>query len=219
MSTIRHCINQVCTKDPRGSQVKGEELGDKMKQFADSKFCTIYPQMLDMCGRSMLKQIVAQQILDNILVDMKTRFEFRLRKVVFSLLRDKCPEFASLDSISVRNKSIKRRAYQVADAIMRQDFDSIPVEIREEIWSTLPSHVEKSTRYDLMKSPGKFVGVMMKLVREEDEVCFIPTRTSNIPCHTKLDTECVAQVFLSRSNCTAARRNSTSRTMYNEWVL
>ena len=46
----------------------------------------------------------------------------------------------------------------------------------------------------------------------------MPTRRANVPCHVKMDTECIAQLFLSGSDRSTARKNAASRTAYNNWV-
>lgn len=111
ISTMRHCMNQVCARDPRGARVKGEELGDEMRLFWDSKFSSIYQEKVDMRCKSALKQLVAQQMLDNILVDVKTHFESRLRRVVRSLLERKCPGYLG-DASDVESKKSKKSLWR-----------------------------------------------------------------------------------------------------------
>lgn len=51
-------------------------------------------------------------------------------------------------------------------------------------------------RYDLKKNTAKYVGAtlrMCQLAGPEGTACFMPTRRSNVPCHVKMDTECVKQ--------------------------
>lgn len=92
-----------------------------------------------------------------------------------------------------------------------RDFESLPDSIREKLRSVVPKDVEKCVRYDL-KNTEKYIQATMKLslLAEPDRrVCFIPTRRSNIPCHTKIDTESMAQIFIPYSESVQERRLQT----------
>lgn len=96
---------------------------------------------------------------------------------------------------------------------MKRDFDSVPDEIRDQVRSLIPADVDKCVRYDVKRNPGKYVGVTLKLcqlAKDEDKVCFMPTRRSNIPCHAKMDTECVSQAFVPYAERSAARKEAAS---------
>ena len=49
-------------------------------------------------------------------------------------------------------------------------------------------------------------------------VTFMPTRRSNVPCHCKLDTETIAQLFVSYSERVQQRKAAEDRIVYNNWV-
>lgn len=100
--------------DPR------EELGREMQHFWERKFLSLYPDRVDMRGRNVLKQIVAQQMLDNILTDSKTHFESRLLKTVRFLLKSRC---------------------EVSGIGMCGDFESVSQEMRDELRSIMPREV------------------------------------------------------------------------------
>ena len=46
----------------------------------------------------------------------------------------------------------------------------------------------------------------------------LPTRTSNVPCHTNLDTETVSQMLISYKERTDTRKLKETRGDYNDWV-
>ena len=134
ITTMRHCLNTVSKKDPRGARVKGDELGEEMRLFYESKFSSIYPNRLGMIGKSMLKQLIANQMLENILTDVKTHFESRLLKVVFRILSEE-----DNTSRMTSKSAVKREAARISNAVMRQDFDSVPDEMRDRIRSAIPA--------------------------------------------------------------------------------
>ena len=56
VSTIRHCINCVCTRDKRGPKPKDDSLGASMRLFWNQNFSRAYPDVLDGKGIRVLKQ-------------------------------------------------------------------------------------------------------------------------------------------------------------------
>lgn len=73
VSTLKNCINCVCSKSARGKKPKVDDsLGDKMRTFWRLHFCKVYPSLLEGEGLSTLKQLLASQMLSCILVDIKT---------------------------------------------------------------------------------------------------------------------------------------------------
>ena len=65
------------------------------------------------------------------------------------------------------------------------------------------SALKKNVNYELESNPSRYVQSMLLIARKVGKqwggVCFLPTRRSNVPSHCKLDTEALAQIFLSYS--------------------
>ena len=81
VATMKQCINQVCSKDARGARNKDEGLGKRMTKFWKETFSKYHPNLLHGKGISHVKQLLADQMLECILTDVKTNFESRFRKV------------------------------------------------------------------------------------------------------------------------------------------
>ena len=68
-------MNKVSIRDARGAKPKGTGVGEELDRFWNDSFGKIYPELVDFRGRSMLKQLLSEQTLDNTLVDTKTHFK------------------------------------------------------------------------------------------------------------------------------------------------
>ena len=182
-----------------------------MERFWNNTFSGIYPKKLDMTGMSILKQILAQQLVDNILVDIRTRTETRTLKVVTSLLKKQC-EISGMDHSA---RELKRDAAKVTRDLFQGRYDELPILIKELIIPILPVDVKKCLRYDLKKNPDKYITYAMKLCRldENGSTCFMPTRRSCIPCHVKFDMEAIAQMLIPYRERVRQRKEASDRVL------
>ena len=137
ISTIRHYLNQVCMRGTRGARPKGEELGEEMRHFWKQKFPSFYPDKVSMQRMSMLNQIVAQQMLDNILVDPNTHFEKKTPQ------DDAIPCKTRCKVSGIGKKALWGRAMKICNAVIHGDLESIPEEIRDEFRTIMPREEEK----------------------------------------------------------------------------
>ena len=71
------CLDQVCLRAKCGVQCKASDLLSQMKEYWDRVFCKIYPDKVDMTGKSVLKALVADQMFVTITTDVATRFRSR----------------------------------------------------------------------------------------------------------------------------------------------
>ncbi len=69
ISTMRQCLNQVCEKDARGAKLKDNSLQEEITVVWREMFCNIYPDLVNLRGRSLMKQLLANQMLNCILTD------------------------------------------------------------------------------------------------------------------------------------------------------
>lgn len=87
----------------------------------------------------------------------------------------------------------------------------------------LPSNVVKNVQYDLKRDPARYVSSTKKICDIMGDSCtvsFLPTRRSNVPCHCKLDTEAVAQIFVPNKQRLEMRKVACDRKrkIYNTLV-
>ena len=62
-SVMIACLDQVCLRCRRGAKCKSTDLLERMSIFRERVFCKIYSEKVDMRGKSMLKALVADQML------------------------------------------------------------------------------------------------------------------------------------------------------------
>ena len=76
LSIVKECINRVCMQDSRGAKPNDTGLGIKLDNFWKHSYSAAYPTLIEASGRNYMKQLVAKQILNNILVDTTSRMDF-----------------------------------------------------------------------------------------------------------------------------------------------
>ena len=110
MGAVRHCINCVCSRDNKGPRPKDDSLGASTRTFWNKHFSRAYPDLLDGKGLSVLKELLAQQMIDCILTDAKTRFQSRLARLIHFLLIFKQTRFlATLVEFAIVFQSLCRQ--------------------------------------------------------------------------------------------------------------
>lgn len=106
-------------------------------------------------------------------------------------------------------------------------WDEVPTDLKSKLQNILPADLEKLVAYDLKKNPGKFLNATLRMCQAMELVAkgkkkkkrhFLPTRTSNVPCHAKFDTETIAQMLVAYKERTEARKLAVTREDYNDWV-
>jgi hypothetical protein len=210
---MRQCIAQVCSKENRGVKLKDSELSEKVVHFWKCTFCKIYPDLLDGRGLSVLKQLLAEQMLTSILVDTKTHFCSRFVKLIVHMNKE--PE----DGQNARKAS--REELRAAQRIASEAFAGRWENLAEALKKVLPPDVVKSVQYDLKRDPARYVSSTFKIceaIGDSCDFCFLPTRRSNIPCHCKLDTEAVSQIFIPHKARKELRKAAGDRKNYNKLV-
>ena len=125
-------------------------------------------------------------------------------------------------------KDIVKLARHLTNHIFQCQWDEVPNNITPKLWialkptleNILPTNIEKSVHYDLEKNPGKYLKPMMLLCQAmlNKAFSFLHMRTSCVPCHFKLDTECVAQLFMTVKERTSLRKEFDDRKAFNEEV-
>ena len=223
MSTIRHCINCVCSRESSGRRPKDDSLGEDMRTFWKLHFGRIYPDVLDGKGLSVLKQLLANQMLSCILIDVKSHFKSRLARLVHHLLKTENGEHSDAEDKSIRWNSRERMtAHRIASRAFADRWDEVPSEIVNVLKGVLPLDVKKNVAYDLVRDPSRYIESTLRISRLMGDsgslVCFMPTRRSNLPCHCKIDTEAAAQIFLSYSERVRERKAVEDRKAYNNVV-
>lgn len=158
-----------------------------------------------MVGRSQLKARVIDQMLVSILNNATIHFASRFRKYTIHLGVEK------KDSARVVGDAFKGR------------WDLVPESVRMPLREILPERVDSNNVHiDLKKFPSKYVGATYRLSRAmpDSDICFAPLRRSCIPCHVKLDTEALAQIFVPYKKAVEARKaaGTSNRMNYNDWV-
>lgn len=195
LSLVKECINRVSTRNGSGAKPKDTGLGEELDDFWKQSFGKIYPNLLDFRGRSQVKQLLAEQMLSNILVDVKTHFKSRLRTFLeFRLTGSGC-------EVDCKKKEARR----LTGLLFARSWSDVPSWLRRDLEGIIPPDVEKSVAYDVKKKPERYLSGTLNMCLEmegaEDSKCkakvhFFPTRISSIPCHCKFDTETVASFFV-----------------------
>ena len=62
-SVMMACLDQVCLRKGKGRKCKAEDIIEQMKDYREKVFCKIFPEKVDMSGKSHLKRHVADQML------------------------------------------------------------------------------------------------------------------------------------------------------------
>lgn len=172
-------MNRVCTRSSRGAKPKDTGLG---VELWTQNYSTIYPTLVECRGRSFMKQLLAEQTLNNILVDVKIHFKSRLQRFIKGALNYN-------DSEST--------AGTFAGQVLVGIWGEVPTDLKSKLQEILPANVERSVAYDLKKNP---LNAMLKMRQAMEPVSeekrkkikkkyFLLTRTSNVPCHVKFNTE------------------------------
>ena len=76
----------------------------------------------------------------------------------------------------------------------------------------------KSKLQDILPTTLSMCREMERVKNAKKKIHFLPTRTSNIPCHAKFDTETMAQMFVPYKERVEARKSALDREDYNDWV-
>ena len=212
-STMVACLNQVTSKCNKGAKCKSAELGAEMQTYWEDK---IFLDRVDMVGRSRLKVIVADQMEMLILANATTHFWSRYVKTCI------------LQGLS---KSEARRSVSAAFA---GRWEEVPPMTAEWLKGVIPAGAQKqNVHYDMKVRPSEYVRATFKLALMTKALpcramCFSPLRTSCVPCHVKLDTECFllykaavearktfwtegSTTTLSGTCCLTERRSTASR--------
>lgn len=227
LSTVRHCINRVCSRDSRGKRPNDDSLGEDMRTFWKLHFSRVYPELLEGKGLSVLKQLLAQQMLSCILTDVKSHFKSRLARLVHLLLkRSDNGEHSDAQDKSVGpgrwTRGERTKAHLIATRVFADRWDEVPSDIVGVLKGVLPPDAKKNVAYDLVRDPSRYVESTLRISRLMGDtgslVCFMPTRRSNLPCHCKIDTEAAAQIFLSYSERVRERKAVEDRKTYNDVV-
>lgn len=208
-STMKQCLNQVCTKNNRGAKLKDGALEEKLRTFWKDRFCKIHPDKSDLTGKSRLKAILAEQMCSNVLVDCKTHFRSRLFRLVMHLLRGDADK--------------RHEASKAVASAFSNDWENMEPRLRNTLRKVLPDEIEKgSISYDLKKSPGKYVACtkqICKILGNDCKMQFLPSRRSWVPCHVKFDTESILQMFTPSKRRLEWRRSfGEDRKAFNDSV-
>ena len=96
---------------------------------------------------------------------------------------------------------------------------SISSRLRE----VLPLNMENNVAYDLVRDPLRYSESAPKISRMVGwawkGASFLPFRRSSVPCHSKFDTEAIAQLFVPHSQRKRERKEAgEDRKAYNEQV-
>lgn len=133
------------------------------------------------------------------MVDVKTHFKKRFSYFVASLLDDES-----------NARDVKIKAGKITADIFSGRWEGIPESLASIICKVLPKEIDKSVYYDLKANPSKYLNSTLKMCQmagKQFKMAFMPTRRSNIPCHMKLDTEVIAQLFISSKEKMEAKKN------------
>ena len=86
-----------------------------------------------------MKQLIAEQILSNILTDTKTHFKSTLGRFLQGVLK--------------RDDS-KSTGCKLAGQVFVGNWENVPVDVKGKILDILPVNLDKSVAYDLKKDQG-----------------------------------------------------------------
>ena len=129
LSFLKQCQNELCKIGRSTDKPKSSGIEEELKGFARD-FKSIYPEEIDMEGKSYLKTTVAEQMLSNILVDARTNFKSRVKKFIPSKLQD---------SINP-----KREAAKMTGLIFAGKWERVPSRVSALMRGVLPSEVQVS---------------------------------------------------------------------------
>ena len=141
-------------------------LEEDVTRFWKEKFSLAYPERLEGRGLSMLKQLLAEQLLDCILVDVKTHFKSRLTKLVAVTLRKSATDHESaahrdtriLDNEAKRfTKEEKSATFAVTTKVCTGKWDGICPSVASVLKEVLPTNVKNNVNYDLVKNPSRYI--------------------------------------------------------------
>ena len=154
---------------------------------------------------SILKSILAEQMLTIVLTDVTTRFRSRCAKLCILLGAEN-----------------KRAASKIVDSAFFQRWSNVPSPQKEALKRVLPENPTKdSTFYDIKASPGRYLEATLKLCREMgEEKCkfsFCPTRSTCVPCNAKFDTESIVQLMLLHRGEKEIGQRGKSRLLHWVW--
>ena len=197
--------------------MKGDELREAMERFWKNTFSVIYPEKINMTRRAVMKQILAQHLINNILVDLRMHTESRTVKVISGLLGKETESSGE----SRTKGQLKAKAKKIPRSLFQGRYDDLPANVMQAILPLLPNDVEKCLSYDLKKNSEKYVPFALKLCKldiAEGGMCFMPTRRSCVPCHVKLDMECLGELLIPWKERTKQRKEASDREAYNNWV-
>ena len=219
-SAMVACLQQVSIRSPKGAKGKATELSSKMETFWKERFSKVYPIKVDLVGKSRVTAAVAEQMADCILTNATTHFEYRCRCLC-----------------SLLGVDLKKVSDCVANAF-RGRWDFVDERVREPLQRAVPSDpANGNVWYDMKKRPSAYVAATFRLCQErkkalkegsghvekrkrrsERDFCFAPLRVSCTPKHLKIDTETACQLFVPYREATSARKEATTRTVFNDWV-
>jgi len=227
VSTMRQCLRQVCSRDKRGAKLKDTLLTETMATFWKGTFCSIYSDLLDCTGISVTMQILAEQMLSCILMDTKTNFISRFTRCIACMLRKMRSGEEEQGRVPARSNGRKysKEELRQANLLTREAFmgrwENVPHDLACLLKGVLPSDIIKNVYYDLQRDPSRYIKStfeICKLMENECDFCFLPTRRTNIPCHFKLDTDAVAQLFIPYKQRVEMRTSFPDRKEFNNLV-
>jgi hypothetical protein len=183
------------------------ELGEEMHNYWDSVFSEIYPEKVDMVGRSSrLKAIIANQIETLLLTNATTHFWSRCVKTCVAL------------------GSGKPEAIKSVNAAFLGKWSDVSPENEVLLKGAIPADPQKNNvNYDMKARPSLYIQATFKLALltkgsscKGMESC--PLRTTSIPCHVKLDTTVVVQCFVPYKEAVETRKAAEIQEDFNDWV-
>jgi hypothetical protein len=154
-------------------------------------------ELTDLGGKTQLRRYMSTQIITCISNNVQEHFQEHLKR------------FVNLTLVGVEKKAMYTLKHQLLsfDLSSSSSKDSKEQDVINSWKAThlshlIPNNVEKSVYYDLKKEPTKFLRGMMymnKVLEASGHKLFqpIPLRTSLIPKHIILDTQCITELFLS----------------------
>ena len=188
------------------AKCKSTDALELAREYGEKVFSEVYPEKVDMKGKSLLKSLVAEQMLSTVLTDVSVRF------------RSRCVKLCLL-----AGSGKKSSALRAVDSAFFGRWQDVPSSCEGPLRRVLPEN-PANTFYDLKARPERYFAATAKLCREiGEESCkfsFCPTRSSCVPCHCKFDTEAMAQLLLPYKTCVEERkaRGKDGRKEYNDWV-
>lgn len=154
---------QVCTKDARGKKVKDGQLSEEMTLFFNTRSSAQYPDLVDMKGKRVLKQILAEEMLKCIPVDTSgkgSRVWYGTSWSYRATMPSTCGETAALAG----------------------DWDAVPEPMRGPLQEVLPKEVDKCVQYHLKKDPSAYVESTMRMCLAMEDCKFASSQAGGLPC-------------------------------------